>query len=261
MQIITLTTDWGYKDFYTGMVKANLYNAVPNVNIVDITHGIKKYESLAATFVVRNACLNFPEGTIHIIDVNSFESKNSQFIVVKANNQFYICTDNGLPSLIFKGIDVEITSTEYVYEDSNYYTFAVWDKFCKIAKVLANAKSTETLGTRIEKFAIDSPSYNWFREDDTIVCKVAYIDDYGNVFLNITHLEFKQELNGRKFELRLDNRYTINNVVQSYQDVEHTGTALLTISATGNLELAMKESNIARLMGYKVNDSLKIKIL
>ncbi len=73
MQIVTLTTDWGYGDYYMGVVKGRLYSTIADVQVVDITHNIRKYDNLSAAFVVKNACFEFPEGTIHIIDVNSYE--------------------------------------------------------------------------------------------------------------------------------------------------------------------------------------------
>ena len=78
MQIVTLTTDWGYGDYYMGVVKGRLYSTIADVQVVDITHNIRKYDNLSAAFVVKNACFEFPEGTIHIIDVNSYEETKDE---------------------------------------------------------------------------------------------------------------------------------------------------------------------------------------
>lgn len=260
MQIVTLTTDWGEKDFYAGLVKSRLFKDIPDVNIVDITHGIKKFDILPAAFVVKNACLNFPENTIHIIDINTFESKDYAFIVVKANNQFYICTDNGLPSLIFEDMDVEIYNTKHIYSDGDFYTFAVWDNFCKITKILANTHSLETIGEKQEEFAIKSTSSLAYISGNIIRCTIVYIDDYGNAYLNIDDKEFERVLGGKQFELPIGNHYIINKLALSYQDVNSKGDALLTISVTGNLELALREGNFAKLLGYKVGDHIDIFI-
>ncbi len=55
MQIVTLTTDWGYGDYYMGVVKGRLYSTIADVQVVDITHNIRKYDNLSAAFVVKNA--------------------------------------------------------------------------------------------------------------------------------------------------------------------------------------------------------------
>ena len=91
MQIVTLTTDWGYGDYYMGVVKGRLYSTIADVQVVDITHNIRKYDNLSAAFVVKNACFEFPEGTIHIIDVNSYEEtkdddkRERNFVAIKHN--------------------------------------------------------------------------------------------------------------------------------------------------------------------------------
>ena len=55
MQLVTLTTDWGNSDFFAGMVKGRLYSLIPDVQVVDITHGIDSFNRNRAAFVVRNA--------------------------------------------------------------------------------------------------------------------------------------------------------------------------------------------------------------
>lgn len=264
MQIITLTTDWGNKDFFNGMVKGHLYSNIDNVNLVDITHEIRKFDTLSAAFVVKNACLKFPKNTIHIIDVNSFESCQYAFIVVKARDQFFICTDNGLPSLIFEDIEeeIEIYNTEHIYSDGNFYTFAVWDNFCKIVQIISNTHSLETIGTRIDKFAVEQHSFKHYIDGDTLFCKVIHIDDYGNAYLNITQKKFDEILQGRKgFSISIDRNMVISKIVQSYQETKNKGDALLTISSTGNLELALRESNFSRLLGIEINSTIKINLL
>ena len=70
MPIITLTSDWGYRDPYLGAVKGALLRQIPGVVIVDISHDIPKYHIRQAAFIIRNYYRDFPEGTIHIIGVS-----------------------------------------------------------------------------------------------------------------------------------------------------------------------------------------------
>lgn len=260
MQIITLTTDWGNKDYYIGLIKSQLYKNIAQANVVDISHNIKKYDTLSAAFVVKNACLNFPQGTIHIIDVNTFESKQSSFLIVKAKGQYFICTDNGLPSLVFEDIDVEIYDTSFILSDSNYYTFAVWDNFCKVARLICENNSLDSLGIKQSEFTVKKTSSKPFFDKNIISCTIIYVDDYGNAYLNITNEEFDTIIPEGKFEIILNNRYRITKISQSYQDVATRGDALLTVSVTGKMELALREGNFSKLLGYKVGSTIDIFI-
>jgi hypothetical protein len=85
--IVTLTTDWGDRDFFAGKVKGKLYSYIPGVRVVDITHNIEPFQFMKAIFVVKNACLDFPKGTIHIIDINSSETAQMPFVVVEYKEQ------------------------------------------------------------------------------------------------------------------------------------------------------------------------------
>lgn len=259
MQIITLTTDWGLSDQFLGQVKGLLYSTINDVIVVDISHKLHKYDVNSSAFVVKNSCLNFPEGTIHIIDVNSYEDKNTSFIVVKAKGQYYICTDNGLPSLVFNGLEREITTIN-LYSESNYYTFAVLDLFCKVAKYISEAKTLEGLGDKMEDFKKKSIYSCPAIIDDKICCTIIHVDDYGNVYLNITEDEFDNILKGRPFEIDVKAVTTIRCKSQSYQDVRGIGDPLLTVSATNNLQLALREANFSHLLGYRINDSVTIRI-
>ena len=81
MTIITLTTDMGDRDYYVGTVKGALLCVNPALNVVDITHRIKPYNIVEASFVLGNSYRNFPEGSIHIISVNDFYQKERQLVV------------------------------------------------------------------------------------------------------------------------------------------------------------------------------------
>lgn len=267
MQIVTLTTDWGYTDHYIGVVKGRLYSAIENVNVVDITHNIRKFDLLSAAFVVKNSCFEYPEGTIHIIDVDSYETvkkeredKDRTFIAVKHRGQYYICVDNGLPSAVFEDDEVEIVQISS-YNESNYFTFAALDLFVKVAKNIAVSKRIDFLGVRREGFENEITKQYPIIQDKKIITEVTYIDGYGNAFLNITDEMFKSALNGRKFKIVIDRRRIINKLSQSYADANRFDDVLLTVSSTKALQLAINKGNVQKLLGLRIGSGIVIDIL
>ena len=52
--IITLTTDMGISDFYVASIKGSILKELPNANIVDISHVIRPFDILHASFVIKN---------------------------------------------------------------------------------------------------------------------------------------------------------------------------------------------------------------
>ena len=266
MQIVTLTTDWGYGDYYMGVVKGRLYSTIADVQVVDITHNIRKYDNLSAAFVVKNACFEFPEGTIHIIDVNSYEEtkdddkRERNFVAIKHKGQYYICTDDGLPSIVFGNDEVEIVRIS-LFNETNYYTFAALDLFAKVAKHISEAGTIEHLGVKQEGFVNQLILPKPLIYEDRIIVTVIHVDSYGNAFLNITDKEFKAARGRKNFFIQIDKVCNVTKLSQSYADLDKKlDNAVLTISSSGYLELALKGESISRLRNIQVGDTFVIEI-
>lgn len=257
--IITLTADWGVRDFFAGMVKGRLYSSLPDAEVVDIALGLEPYNIIQAVFVVRNACLGFPPGTIHIIDVNSVETADQSFLVVEHHGQFFICTDNGLPSAVF-GDDFDNAVEISVFQDGDYYTFAAYNLFCKVAVMLAFGTPLNEIGRPIDHLNRRQLS-SWFDEGGRLKVYVAYTDAYGNAYLAITHQQFEQVRSRRPFRLVV-REFTVSELSNSYDpgrpSPRNAARLLLTVSATGHLELALKEASAAKLLGLRAGDPVLI---
>ncbi len=254
-QLITLVTDWGEKDPFAGMVKAKLYSAIPSLQVIDISHQIKRNDIRMAAFVVKNACLKFPPNTIHIIDIDSVETTEHSHVVLYHNQQYYICSDNGLPALVFPEKPEKIIKIE-MHQDSNFYTFAGLDVFSKVAIALASGLKLEEIGYEKDSVLQRSWPLPTFSGDE-LRANVIYVDGYGNAYLNITDEEFSKYCNGRKFELTV-NRYTIDRIFTSYDDVRG-GELVLTVSATGLLQLAINRGDITKLCSINVDESIRFR--
>ncbi|MBP1629555.1 MAG: hypothetical protein H6Q15_448 [Bacteroidetes bacterium] len=259
MQLVTLSTDWGNSDHYVGAVKAKLYSIIEDCHVVDITHNIDKFNIPSAAFIVKNACLGFPKGTIHIIDVDCAESSENLHVLIKWNDQFFICTDNGLPNLVFDTLnDVRIYGLS-VFQDSNFYTFSAFNLFCKVASEIAKGEPVEDLGYEIQDFyrkgSQIKPAYIF----GSISCTVFHVDSYGNAFLNITINDFLDILKDRKFLIEIE-KFKIEKISTSYIDVR-INNPLLTVSSTGYLQIAINKANASELLGYRIGTPVTIKII
>ena len=250
--IITLTSDWGDKDFFTGMVKGRLYSNIPNVRVVDISHGIEPFDIARATFVVRQTCLGFPKNTIHIIDINSVADEYHPFVIVEYDGQYFICNDNGLPFSVFGNEADNITHIPF---DNVRDTrpFVAYDLLCGLAIQLANGKRPSDLGKPWPRLTQSSaPAY--IVNGDRLIVYISYIDNYGNAYLNITYPEFEKIRAGRNFVLNI-NHSKINSISHSY-GTRGTGLILI-VSSTGHLHVAIRNDSAEQLLGLKVQGNLE----
>ncbi len=255
MPIITLISDWGLKDHYSGAVKGAILAKMPEATIVDISHSIPSFEIEQAAFVIRNSYRYFPEGTVHIIGVNTEESDTNPHTAVEVDGQFFIGTDNGIFSLIFdKPPDkiVELT----IIQDSDSFTFSTLDRFVKAAVHLAQGKKIEELGAVKDKI-IEKILLKPVVNDNVIKGHVIYIDSYENIITNIKEPLFIEVCNGRKFGIFF-RTYEINKISRSYTDVP-VGEILALFDSNGYLEIAMNQGNASGLLGMDYKDLVRIE--
>jgi hypothetical protein len=258
MAIITLTSDWGLKDYYIGAVKGAILRQLPEAQIVDISHLIPVFDLNQAAFIVRNFYRNFPEGSIHIIAINGEASIETPHTLVKHHGHFFIGADNGIFSLLFDEKPEQILELD-VIQDSDYFIFPTRDVFVKVACHIASGKPIGELGHPKEK-VLQRMAFQPVVQGDLIKGKVIHIDNYENVFVNITEALFNSVTKGRKFVITFRSpSYRINEVSKSYKDVNQ-GEMLALFSTSGYLEIAIRESKASSLLGLKMDQLVTVEL-
>lgn len=272
MRIITLTTDFGEKDHFAGAVKGAIYSELEEVRIVDISHSISPFHITEASYVIKNAYKSFPEGTIHIIGIDSELTPENRHIALKLDGHYFICANNGILSLI---------ATEYVPEkmveinihDKVETNFPVLDVFVKVAGHLARGGTLEVIGKTITQIRQLKETQPIFNSDQTqIRGNVLYIDNYGNVVTNISRKMFEEIGKGRKFKLTARTA-TFNQIHDTYSDAidftmdqinREDGKKLAIFNSGGYIELAIYKSNpktvgsASTLFGLEWRDTITI---
>jgi S-adenosylmethionine hydrolase len=259
MPIITLTSDWGWKDHYLASVKGYLLSQVPDATIIDLSHDIPPFNLNQASFIIRNSCKNFPDNTIHIIAINTEASIETPHCVAYIHNQYFIGADNGIFPLIFDTKPDKLIELE-IFQDSDYFTFSSRDIFVKTAKQILENKSIEALGSPKKEFR-ELISFKPVVQGNVIRGKIIYIDNYENLITNITESIFKSTVKGNKFNLSFRTPgYSINRIRKSYNDVPE-GEMLALFGTSGYLEIAMNRGNASSLLGMDIDDVVRIEIL
>jgi S-adenosyl-L-methionine hydrolase (adenosine-forming) len=259
MTIITLTTDWGTGNHYAGAVKGALFRHIPDAVIIDITHDVQCYDIMQASFILHNACFDFPEGTIHLVGVNTEAGIDTPHIIIKHNNQYFIGADNGIFSLMFEGKPQVMIELDII-QDTDYFSFSTRDVFVKAAALIASGKTPDEIGHPYPALN-ERIAFKPVIHENKIIGKVIFIDSYENVFINIKQELFKRVGQGRDFEIsfRLPGE-VITQIHQSYADVS-PGEWLALFGSTGLLEIAINQGKASSLLGLQINESVTIEFL
>lgn len=274
MSIITLTTDFGTKDHFVGAVKGAIYSTVPDAKIVDISHRISPFNITETAYILKNAYKNFPEGTIHIVGVDSELSESNKHIAMLLNGHYFVCPDNGLISMIASEINPS-KIVEINIHDRLESSFSVLDVFVQVAAHIARGGTLEVIGKPLETYKKLFELQPKIASDlSSISGNVIYIDNYGNVISNITEKLFKEVGKGRDFTLSAS-RYTFNKINYKYCDIVDTsqdsmfrqsdGNKLSIFNSAGYIEIAIYRSNLttvggaSSLLGLDYRDSIKLE--
>src|SRR5258705_12590222 len=103
MALLTLTSDIGQQDYLVGAVKGQLYQINPAFVIADISHQLSPFNYPQAAYTCRNSIKHFPAFTFHLILMNLFEQKPEHLLLAFHHEQYILCADNGLLSMIIEG--------------------------------------------------------------------------------------------------------------------------------------------------------------
>lgn len=251
--IVTLTTDWGDSSFFAGMVKGRLCSAIPDVRVVDISHSLKPYDLVGAAFVIQNACMGFPAGTVHIIDILSEEQEGQGFIAVQYNSQYYLCTNNGLPYILFGDSYQQVVELNAFWA-SKFYTFAAYEIFCQSASSLLSGMSLSDLGREVA--LVERRLLRFMVSEGVVKTHVWHVDTYGNAYLDIRYDELMEILQKQSFDINIRGVH-INDIKVAYAECTQSS---LTVSESGYMEVALYKNRAADMLGLKVGDIVDIKI-
>lgn len=253
MQLITLTTDFGARDFYAGALKGALLQRRSDLQLVDISHEIKPFDIVQGAFVLQNTWSEFPEGAIHLVGVHCVYGPDARFIAARHAGHYFLAPDNGLLSLLFEHLSKDDVRTLGPGATGH---FPVKNVFADAVAHLAEGLPFETLGAQagqiLQRISIQ-PVITKARIRGTVV----HLDNFDNVIVNISRSLFENTQNGRNFSLFFKRNDPITQLSQNYADVP-VGEPLCLFNSAGYLEIAINMGRAASLLGLKVEDIVEL---
>lgn len=276
MAIITLTTDFGEKDHFAGIIKGAIYSELSDARIVDISHSISPFNIPEAAYIIQNAYSSFPRGSIHIIGVDSELNVENKHIAILLDGHYFICANNGIMSMICAEITPE-KIVEINIHDKIETNFTVLDVFVKVACHIARGGTLEIIGKVINAIKPIKNVIPFVNDEQTqIIGSIIYIDNYGNVISNIRRKFFEHIQKARTFEISARN-YKFKKIYHKYSDVVNfnipenkrfdEGKGLVIFNSSDYLEIAMYKSNsttvgsASTLMGLQMRDTITVNFL
>ncbi|ADR21360.1 hypothetical protein MATR_10110 [Marivirga tractuosa] len=256
MPLITFLSDFGWRDHYVAAVKAKILSEDTSLQVIDISHNITKHDIIHAAHVLKSVYNDFPEGSVHLVAVNSRSEPNEAMIALEIKKHFFLGSNNGLLSLLReKDPDkiIKISSEEEIKGN-----FPAKDILASSAIKILNSGTLDGIGEplAIEEFKkFITPKVKATRE--IIQGHVVHIDDYGNLITDILKYDYDILSKGKSVQIKFRN-YSLTGVQMHYHESQG-GEAFAIFNDQGVLEIGIKQGNAAELLGMEYNSMVSVK--
>lgn len=257
MSILSLSTDLGHNNFNLAQIQARLKLNFPNDSIIDLFHHNEIYDIESIAYQIYGALNSFPDNSIHLVYCK-YTVVKSNLLIIKIRNQFVICPNNGVLSLIHSlDFNAKIYSMDVQTEffDLDFY---ISNSFKAIESVRTNTylQLTETVTF------VQSKPFNTDLKiiESKIFTRVLHTDSLGNIILNILESEFKQAVQSKGFDI-LFHSIKIFQISPNYSTTFNTNKIGAIFNSAGFLELFMIGANLSKLFNINKFKSNKFEII
>jgi S-adenosyl-L-methionine hydrolase (adenosine-forming) len=247
--VVTLTTDFGLKDPFVGVMKGQVLARFRDARIVDLTHDVLAHWPAEAGFWLSRSFRYFPAGTVHVAVVDPGVGSEREIAVVEAEGHAFLAPDNGLLAAVADIAAAPVrrrvaaSALQRLKVGAPSATFHGRDIFAPLAAELASGREQPaSLGPEVAELIpgwIEDPVVEPGRVSATVVT----VDHFGNVITNIDGRLVQDmahplvRVAGRELPLR-----------RTYSDVR-PGEYLALVNSFGVLEIARAEGSAAEGLG------------
>ena len=264
-KFITFLSDFGLIDDFVGTCHGVIKKIAPDIQIIDITHGVRRHHILDAAIILENTLPYMPESVILAVVDPGVGGDRKPLAMRTAEGRHLVGPDNGLLSLAADALGgtelaVELTCSTYSLPEV-CKTFEGRDLFAPAAAHLAAGIPLEKMGAPVdvdtlERVTLPEPLI----AGEELTATVVYTDRFGNVQLNLTRKELESigATPGRNLEVRHgDERWNVP-FVESFADVE-TENILVYEDSYRKISFAVNQGDAAAVFQITPGDMMRFR--
>ncbi len=257
--VITLTTDFGLRDEYVGLMKGVIHGINPVAPVIDLTHYIPPQDVLWTAHLIYYSFSYFPSGSVHVVVVDPGVGSSRKIMLVKAAGHYFLVPDNGLMTKVVAAYGADeiwsINNARY-FLDNISSTFHGRDIFAPVAAYLSTGVEPMVLGIReTELYTLDIPEPDFTGK--AIQGAVIHVDQFGNLITNIEREQLRR-LSVRYPELIIEiGAHQLTGIAKSYLKVDKH-QVVATIGSKGLLEISVNQGNAAEQLGFDKGEPVQV---
>lgn len=190
--LVTLTTDFGLREPFVGIMKGVMLAHAADLRFVDMAHEVSAFQPIEAGFWLSRALRYFPAGTLHVAVVDPGVGTPRDIVVALSGEQALLAPDNGLLApLAARGridriIRVENARLVKFGVSDVSATFHGRDIFAPLAAAIASNRCNPLdLGPEVSALNSSGWPRTQARTDGGIEGVIVAVDRFGNLISNI----------------------------------------------------------------------------
>lgn len=252
MGLITLLTDFGYRDHYVAALKARLLHLAPAVPVVDISHGVEPFNIAHAVHVLQSVFRDFPAGTVHVIGVADHGAgPEPGWLAAELEGHYFITGDNGILALLANGTPENLVALPAAVTAS-----PTRDVLLPAAVALAQGALLTSLGPAVA--TLHQLNNRQLRlQDHRITGHVAHVDHYGNLITNISRTAVEAVGHGRLLAIHFG-RDVVRELHPHFSAVP-PGEAVVVFNSQDFLCLGICQGNASELLGLNFDSQVDVR--
>ena len=261
MPILTLTTDFGLKDGFVGVMKGVIWGICPEARIADLSHSVAPQNVLEGAFVLARACPFFPPGTVHLAVVDPGVGTERRPLAARLGDHFFVGPDNGLFTPVIEATERKGEALDFVHLTNPRYwlpdvsrTFHGRDLFAPVAAHLAGGVPLAELGPAITD-PVRIPLPHPEKTASGWNAHVTGVDSFGNLTTDLPASALERR---ERVLFRLLGR-EVRGLVDSYGH-EQPGALVALADSQGFVEIAAVNGSAAQLLGAQAGDVVEVLI-
>ena len=262
--VITLTTDFGLADHFVGVMKGVILSINPEVDLVDLSHGVAAHDILECAFLIAQSYRYFPPDTIHLVVVDPGVGSNRRPILATTAHYKFVAPDNGVLSLLYgreECFEVRHLTNDRYFLKPVSHTFHGRDIFSPVAGWLSKGVEVDRFGeciTDYVRLAVPRPLRS---PDGSVTGAILKVDSFGNLITNLTPQDTPELFSEKPSSFAIIiNHQTIARLCTSYS-AGKSSEPFAILGSSGYLEVCTNQGSAATLLKASRGDGVKFVLV
>lgn len=261
MQVITLLTDFGSRDWFVGAMKGVIAAIAPDARVIDLTHEIPPGDVRAGAFTLRAAAPCFPSGAIHMVVVDPGVGSDRRALAIRTAAGIFLGPDNGVLAWAVSASGAAPVEVRHLANrtwwrcDPPSRTFHGRDIFAPAAAHLAAGAPFAGAGPIAEKWQ-QLPWPEVVRQERGCAGEVVYVDRFGNAITNLPTDVLPSGVDHAAVRIHAGSSRDVP-WRECYAAVP-VGSTVAVAGSSGLIEVAINGGDAARTLGLRVGSPVSV---